>query len=157
RRAGELWGIGEALKPIGEPSAGDGSGAGGGGRVVRGEVGGDGGGVARYSQSRRRLSAAGPQLSGRAAAIHVGGCVGAGGGGARIVVGGAAILSRRDRVVGPGLGIDRDAAGKRSERRSDGGESGLCDLHLRIDGKAERSRCRPSQCHAADQRYCRYL
>src|SRR5215212_1182036 len=74
RGAVDVWRVERTRKPTGSSPAGVWSRT----RIAGGSLPGafarDDGGVARHSQSRRRLSAAGPGVSGGTSALHVGGC-----------------------------------------------------------------------------------
>ena len=59
---------------------------------------------------------------------------------------GEGVEGGREESCGGGGGVERDRGGERgaSQERSGMGESGVCDLHVRVDGRAERSGDRAS-------------
>src|SRR5215204_2257361 len=75
----ELPGAQRAGQPAGASAAGAGSGAGIAGGDLRGTLCGDGSGDPGGAQSRWRVSADGPWVSGGAAEFHAGRCAGVGG------------------------------------------------------------------------------
>src|SRR5262249_50070986 len=123
----------------GAPPAEVQSGTGGGGGLVPGAIGRDGGGAARSAQGWRSLSAAGPGGAPGEIGLHAGKRRSGSGADRARAVGAAAGLRRTDSLSGRGDGEDRRGERERTGERGRRREPGLCDLHLWIDRKTEGS------------------
>src|ERR1051326_6480311 len=123
------------------------------GGVVRGAVGGDGGGDSGGVEGRGSVCTAGPELSGGTVGVHDSGQPA--GGGVDAGEGGRAFAG--DGGAGAAVGWGCGGVGGVSEVESwDGGggtgagASGVCDLHIGIDGQAQRGDGGASTCMAAN-------